>query len=277
MFCAKLSFSIILVGLGALVSVGAQPHQANAQTVSNQDWSPVPDGPFHWQLQGTVDVPESILIVDADLFETTADQVRNWRAAGLFPICYINVGAAEDWRDDFAFFPKETIGNTYWGWDGEYWLDIRRFERFSDVMIARFDLCRDKGFLAVEPDNIDAFEADFSSKPTGFAITREDQLRYVNWLIDLAHARGLAIGQKNALELVPDLINHMDFALLESAFQQGFMMEFDPYIAQGKPVFAVEYLEEGADPAAFCPDAKIHGFQGVVAHHDLDRTVQNCP
>jgi hypothetical protein len=237
----------------------------------------VPNGPIHWQLQGKLEIGRDIRVVGADLYETPKRDVTAWRDAGLFPICYINVGAAEAWRDDFKDFPSRVIGNAYWGWPDEYWLDITQFEQFSDVMIARLDLCRDKGFLAVEPDNIDAFEADLTNKPTGFDITRSDQLRYVNWLISQAHARGLAIGQKNAADLVPDLADQMDFALLESADRLGFMAEFDPYVAHLKPVFAVEYLEEGATAKTLCPNAKNHGFQGVIAQIDLDRAPQNCP
>lgn len=247
---------------------------AVAQTSSP---TPVPSGPFHWQLQGEIALGPEIRVVGADLYETSADQVAAWRAKGIYPICYINVGAVEEWRDDFDRFPKSVIGNAYWGWDGEYWLDIRRFDQFADLMTARFDLCREKGFLAIEPDNIDAFEADQSNKSTGFDIKREDQLAYLDWLIDQAHDRGLAIGQKNVAEFVPDLIGRMDFALLESAHPLGFMDDSDAYVAMGKPVFAVEYVEEGANRQSFCPNAKSHGFQGVIAQIELDKTPQNCP
>lgn len=263
--------------LWAGILLGLLSHGPDAQADGAKTWAPVPNGPFHWQLQDTLDVDDTIRVVGADLFDTSADQVAAWRAAGLYPICYVNVGAVEDWREDAKAFPGDVVGAPYWGWDGENWLDIARFERFATIMEARFDLCRDKGFLAIEPDNIDAFEADLSSKPTGFAITREDQLRYVDWLVDQAHQRGLAIGQKNAAELVPDLVDDMDFALLESAYRLGFMHEFDVYVSQDKPVFAVEYLDEGVNANAFCPVAKEHGFQGVIARLDLDQTPQNCP
>ncbi len=241
------------------------------------DWPTVPNGPLHWQLQGDIDIGSNIRVTDSDLFETAAEQVREWREAGIFPICYINVGAVEEWNEDYAQFPKDVIGNPYWGWEGENWLDISRFEQFAHIMEARFDLCREKGFLGIEPDNIDAYETDGSNKKTGFDLTRSDQLRYIGWLIEQAHARGLAIGQKNAAELVPELVNRMDFALLESSFRFGFMDAFLPYAKMKKPVFAVEYIEEGADPDRFCPDARKYGFQGVVAHLELDQKPENCP
>ncbi|RCK40708.1 hypothetical protein TH24_08310 [Thalassospira xiamenensis] len=241
------------------------------------DWPTVPDGPLHWQLQGDIDVSGNIRVIDSDLFETTAEQVWEWRAAGIFPICYINVGAVEEWNEDYAQFPKDVIGNPYWGWEGENWLDISRFEQFAHIMEARFDLCRGKGFLAIEPDNIDAYEADTTNKKTGFNLTRSDQVRYIGWLIEQAHARGLAIGQKNAAELVPDLIDRMDFALLESSYRFGFMDAFLSYVQMNKPVFAIEYIEEGVNPDRFCPEARKYGFQGVIAHVELDRKPENCP
>lgn len=273
---AKRLFSFVFCLFG--VAICLMPVAQNARATENNGRFSVPHGAFHWQLQGEIAVdPASIAVIGADLDETTALQVAKWRKAGLYPVCYINVGALEDWRDDYHQFPTDVVGNAYRGWDGEYWLDIAHYERFADIMTARFDRCRQKGFLAVEPDNIDGYEADQSNRTTGFKLTREDQVRYVEWLIDLAHDRGLAIGQKNASELVDDLVDRMDFALLESAFRLGFMDEFDPYITQEKPVFAVEYFEEGADPALFCPAARKHGFQGVIAGLELDQTPQNCP
>ncbi|MFH1805854.1 MAG: endo alpha-1,4 polygalactosaminidase [Pseudomonadota bacterium] len=267
------AFQIFLV----IVSVLVTGHAVSA--ADQGDRPVVPNGPLHWQLQGDIRIEEGIRVVDSDLNETTAAQVREWRAAGIYPVCYVNVGAIEEWRDDYNRFPSEVTGNPYSGWDGEYWLDISRFEVFADVMMARFDLCREKGFLAIEPDNIDSHESDGEgmSGKTGFEISRADQVRYLDWLIGQAHARGLAIGQKNAPELVPDLVGKMDFALLESAWRIGFMDQFKPYRDQGKPVFAVEYREEGADPAQFCPEATRYGFQGVIARLDLDRTPENCP
>ena len=275
-FFTRLAFCVVVCAL----PMGSVTAQTSSQTSSSHDWPNVPTGPFHWQLQGDIKLGSDIKIVGSDAFDTTADQVRAWRDAGIFPICYVNVGAVEDWRSDRNQFPPDSIGNAYWGWPGEYWLNIRRFERFSDVILARFDLCRDKGFLAIEPDNIDAYEADETNKETGFDLSRKDQLLYVNWLIEQAHARGLAIGQKNAPDLVPELVDKMDFALLESAYRLGFMEDFEPYAEMNKPVFAVEYLDEmevGNDPQSLCPAAKELGFQGVIAHLDLDRAPQNCP
>ena len=63
------------------------------------------------------------------------------------------------------------------------------------------DLAVEKGCDAVEPDNVDAF-----LNRSGFEITADDQVVYLRWLADEAHARGLSIGLKNAVALV-DQVN----------------------------------------------------------------------
>jgi hypothetical protein len=244
-------------------------------TAANQKaaatWTPVPNGALHWQLQGDVVPAPGTKVIDSDVFDTPATQVKKWRDQGLYPVCYVNVGAFEDWRDDAIDFPDDVIGADYDGWQGERWLDISHFKALAPVMEARLDLCADKGFLAVEPDNIDGYDNE-----TGFDITRDDQVAYLHWLIGQAHKRGLAIGQKNAPDLISDLVNEMDFALLESAWRDNFLADFTPYHQQNKPVFAVEYREDGADLAAVCADIKQYGFIGMVANYDLAGQVENC-
>ena len=71
-------------------------------------------------------------------------------------ICYIDVGTAEKFRPDYASFPASVLGRSN-GWPGERWLDIRQLGVIEPIMAARFQMCREKGFDAVEPDNIEAF------------------------------------------------------------------------------------------------------------------------
>ena len=59
---------------------------------------------------------------------------------------------------------------------------------------ARLDLCKAKGFDAVEPDNMEIYTND-----TGFPLTYEDQLKFALWLADEAHKRGLAIGVEKCI------------------------------------------------------------------------------
>jgi hypothetical protein len=83
----------------------------------------------------------------------------------------------------------------------------------APILRARLDLCKAKGFDGVEPDNIEIYDND-----TGFPLTYADQLAYARWLADETHARGLAIGLKNAPDMVADSLPFFDFAITEDAF-----------------------------------------------------------
>ena len=133
----------------------------------------------------------------------TLDQsiIDEFHAKGRKVICYMSVGSCEDWRPDKDQFPQEVLGRDYEGWKGEKWLDIRQIDKFAPILLARLDLCKAKGFDAVEPDNM-----EIHTNNTGFPITYEDQLKFALWLADESHQRGLAIGIKNAPDQVADLV-----------------------------------------------------------------------
>ncbi len=71
-----------------------------------------------------------------------------------------------------------------------------------------------------------------------------------------AHAHGLAAGLKNAPELVPELEPYFDWALVESCFAQGWCEDMLPFNESGKPVFAIEYIEEGMETEVICSQAQ---------------------
>jgi len=54
-------------------------------------------------------------------------------------------------RPDAGAFPDAVKGDSN-GWSGERWLDIRRLDVLGPIMQRRLDLCKQKGFDAVEPD-----------------------------------------------------------------------------------------------------------------------------
>ena len=59
-------------------------------------------------------------------------------------------------RPDAGAFPDAVKGDSN-GWSGERWLDIRRLDVLGPIMQRRLDLCKQKGFDAVEPDNVDGY------------------------------------------------------------------------------------------------------------------------
>lgn len=186
-------------------------------------------------------------------------------------ICYLNAGAWEDWRPDAADFPDEVIGKDYEGWPGERWLDTGDLAALAPLMQARLELCAAKGFDGVDPDNLDGHYNE-----TGFDISEAEAIGYAKWLANEAHSRGLAIGVKNIPELATELEPYFDWALLESCFADGWCAEMSVFSENGKPVFAIEYVEEGMTTADFCSVAADLGFSAILKNRELDDWVEFC-
>jgi len=239
-------------------------------------WQPAPGLSWQWQLsfaeQTGVDLSIPANVYDIDLFDNPAQLVAELHEQGRATICYLNAGSWEDWRPDRDQFPAETLGKAYEGWLGERWLDIRRIDLLAPVLTARLDLCRQKGFDAVEPDNIDGYTND-----TGFPLTDADQLAFNRWLAQEAHARGLAIGLKNDPDQAGDLLADFDFAVTEDCFHQGWCEEMLPFIQAGKAVFAAEYTDTGIHLQDFCPQARTLGFSAILKNRELDAYRAACP
>lgn len=236
-------------------------------------WRPAVMSSWQWQLSGLpVNTSFNVAVYDIDLFDNDASVVAALHAQGRRVICYISVGSWENWRPDAGLFPPEVIGKDYEGWAGEKWLDIRRIDLLGPILRARFDLCKSKGFDAIEPDNIDGYTND-----TGFPLSYQDQIVFNTWLADEAHARGLSIGLKNDSDQVADLLPYFDWALTEDCFDQGWCDQMSPFIAAGKAVFAAEYTDTGITPAQFCPQAQALRFSAILKHRDLDAYRVGCP
>jgi hypothetical protein len=235
-------------------------------------WHPAPGLTWQWELsEGRVDTSVAAQVFDIDLY---ADQsvIDTLHSRGVKVICYISVGSWEDWRPDASQFPKQVLGSDYEGWPGEKWLDIRRIDLLAPIMRARLDLCRAKNFDGVEPDNIEIYE-----NKTGFPLTYPDQLAYAHWLADEAHARGLAIGLKNAPDMVADSISFFDFAITEDCFYYGWCGRMLPFIEAGKAVFAAEYTDMEVDFKAACAWGRDHKVSFSLKNRNLDAWRQTCP
>ena len=243
-----------------------------ASTSSSSWWRPTVGLTWQWQI-GNLDVDTSIEadVYDVDLYvdQSVIDELH---AKGRKVICYISVGSWEDWRPDKDGFPPEILGNNYEGWRGEKWLDIRQVDKLAPIMLARLDLCKAKGFDAVEPDNM-----EIHTNNTGFPLTYEDQLRYALWFADESHKRGLAIGVKNAPDQVKDLVEHFDFAITEDAFFYGWAEKMKLFIEAGKPVFAAEYTDLGGDFESYCRKSKDLKFSTILKNRGLDAWLRICP
>ena len=94
---------------------------------------------------------------DVDGFNADASLITAMHARNIHAVCYLSLGNLRRLaRRMPAAFPPSVLGSGN-GWPGEKWLDIRQISKLGPVMKARFQMCKDKGFDAVEPDNIDGY------------------------------------------------------------------------------------------------------------------------
>lgn len=234
------------------------------------DWfKPKPLTTFDWRLDevgpGTIFDAE---VVDIDAFDATEELVKELHGQGKKVLAYLSVGTVEDWRPDAHLFPASVVGNDYAGWEGEKWLDIRNIAQLSPILSSRLDMIKDKGFDAVEPDNIDGFEYP----GPGFDLKKQDAQNFCIWLIEEAHKRGLSIGQKNAAELAPALVDGFDWMLTEDAFADDWQDEAKIYVSKGKAVFAVEYTDRMSEQSFLnnvCPVAKTNNYSAILKDREL--------
>ena len=230
-------------------------------------WHPALNTSWQWQLTTPVDRTVAASMYDIDLFDNDAAVVAALHAQGRKAVCYISVGSWEDWRPDAGAFPASVKGTSN-GWPGERWLDIRQVGILKPIMEARLDLCKAKGFDAVEPDNVDGY-----ANSTGFPLTYQDQIAYNTFIAQAAHARGLAVALKNDGGQVRDLVARFDFAIVEQCFEYDECDLYLPFIKAGKPVFIAEYHLPTSD---FCPAANAMNAKAIRKTEALDAYRKPC-
>ena len=75
-------------------------------------------------------------------------------------------------------------------------------------MTNRIKLAVQKGCDAVDPDNMDGYNND-----SGFKLTATQQIKYNKFIASLAHQYSLAVGLKNDLDQIKQLVDSFDFAV----------------------------------------------------------------
>jgi hypothetical protein len=248
LLASALALALIALSAGA---AGFAPAAAGA---APSWWKPPQQLTWFWQLQGNVSNTHQVAAYDIDGFENEAAEVAALHAQGKHVICYIDVGTAENFRPDYSAFPKSVLGRSN-GWPGEKWLDIRKLSTIEPIMAKRFAMCAEKGFDAVEPDNIEAF-----SNKSGFEVTAQQQLAYNEWIAEDVHSLGMAVLQKNDGEQTPQLLSYYDGALNEQCNQYSECGAYQPYLAAGKPVLNAEYQRS---TAKFCASDHAAGMMGA--------------
>ncbi|MGW0518465.1 endo alpha-1,4 polygalactosaminidase [Crossiella sp. NPDC003009] len=246
---------------------GSAPPPPARSPEPEQRWRPAPGVTWQWQLTVPVDTSVKAEVFDIDAVENGPEVVRELQAKGSKVICYVNVGASEDYRPD-AHRLRGPVQGKENGWPGERWLDVKRLDVLLPVMAERFQVCRDKGFDGIEADLADAYAHD-----TGHEISAEDQLAYNRALAKLAHGKGLAIGLKNALGLVPQLVAEFDFAVNEQCAEFDECAKLTPFIKAGKAVLHAEY---DVPNDKFCAATRKLGFSSMRKNLKLDAPRWPC-
>jgi hypothetical protein len=248
----KKNMSLKVLMTIAILMLGASNAHAGGSVPAGASW--------YWQLRGNVNTTKTVKVYDVDVFDVSASQIENLKAAGKTVICYFSAGSYEAWRQDSARIPKVARGKKMSGWD-ELWIDVRN-SGVRDLMDSRIGLAKSKGCDGVEPDNVDGF-----TNQTGFPLKSSDQVSYLKFLASAAHKRGLTIALKNSGELVDALVNNFDFAIVESCYRYSECDAFKPFIKQNKGVLIAEYT---ATKKADCTNAKANKFSLAYYAQELD-------
>ncbi|MES2353720.1 MAG: endo alpha-1,4 polygalactosaminidase [Pseudomonadota bacterium] len=231
-------------------------------------WVPPLNTSWQWQLTGLpIDQTVNVSMFDIDLFDNNASVIASLHSKGKKVICYFSAGSFENWRPDAAAFPASVLGSGN-GWPGEKWLDIRNLTVLGPIMKARLDLAAQKGCDGVEPDNVDGY-----ANSSGFPLTYANQIAFNRFIAAEAHARNLAVGLKNDLGQVVDLVPYFDFAVNEQCFEYSECKVLLPFINYGKAVFHVEYE---LPTSTFCSQANSMNFNSLKKNWSLDVTREAC-
>ncbi len=230
-------------------------------------------GSFQWQLANLpVDTTVEADVFEIDGLDNPRSVVDELHAKGRRVICYVNVGAWEDFREDRVLFAESVLGKEYSGYPDERWLDIRQIDTLAPILGKRFDACRDKGFDAVEADNVDGFE-----QATGFPLTAADQLTFNRWVADQIHQRGMAAALKNDGTQATELLGDFDLVVTEECVLQDNCEEYAPFRTAGKLHLNAEYTDTSIRLDRMCTVAAEQGFTSILKHRALDVFRESCP
>ncbi len=203
---------------------------------------PPTDTWFDYQIGGAYSPHSRVGIVSRDWYDAEAEP-------GLYNICYVNAfqaqpaGSGNSARADLLEnWPSDALlGVQDQTWDEEV-IDIRseysRRVAFNHVK-QMIDTCVEKGFDAVEFDNLDTYY-----RFPNF-ISMDHAVAYARMLNDYSHQRGLASAQKNSAELIADGSHRkagFDFALVEQCSVYNECGVFAD--AYDNNVLAVEYRRQ---------------------------------
>lgn len=249
------------------------PIDPNHPPITDGSWyRPAVTATWQWQLQpdaeGNINTAYDVEVYDIDLFDVPDSVIADLHAQGRKVIAYFSAGTYEPFRSDADEFQASEIGNTLEDFADERWLDIRS-ENVRQIMLARLDYAVLRGFDGVEPDNVDGY-----ANNSGFPLTAADQLAFNRFIANAAHERTLAVGLKNDLDQITELVAYFDFAVNEQCHEYNECDVLEPFIDAGKPVFSAEYANVYVNLPLIrnqmCADSLALGLRTLVLPVDLD-------
>jgi hypothetical protein len=252
------------VALTTVALAGAAPASADAVRL------PPATGVFDYQLGGAYGLP-GLTVVTRDAAEQPLP--------GAYNVCYVNgfqtqPGDGADWLSRRpAAVLRDGAGTPVVDpdWPDEYVLDPSTPDRRATILEAVRPVitgCADRGFDAVEVDNLDTYTRFGQISQTG-------ALDLAASYASLAHGLGLAIGQKNAAEIAGTGRAQLgfDFAVAEecAAFDECAAYQR----AYGAHVLQIEYADNL--PTAFGAVCDAPGRAPLTILRDRDLVPAGAP
>ena len=245
----------IVVVLSAAMAAGYPPAVASPITL------PPVGGAPDYQLGAAYPPSPPVTIVARDRTAAPPE--------GTYAICYVN--AFQTQPGEIGFWPPEVLLRDADGslahdpdWPQEVLLDTRtpqQRDAIRGVVNGWISDCADKGYDAVEFDNIDSYtRVDVLRRADAVALARE--------LTSSAHSVGLAAAQKNAAEDAPALrAAGFDFAVAEECAAYD---ECSSYTGvYGDHVVAIEYTDNLPQPFLQMCASPDHVPSTVLRDRDL--------
>jgi uncharacterized repeat protein (TIGR01451 family) len=213
-----------------------------------------PTGKIGWDWQigasgdSNVTIPNGVTLLDLDGFNISASKISSLKSQGIYTVCYLDVGSWEPGRPDSDQYPAYLKIKKDPDWPAEYFLDITDVWKPNSVLATilrnRFKMCADKGFDAIEPDNL---QNDENAKGL---ITLQEQIDFNGWVADTAHEYNLAVFQKNGPDkiLLKDktgkmMVEKFDGILNEECQQYTECAPLAEYVKRGKLALNTEYSQ----------------------------------
>jgi len=254
----------------------SEPRLDLNQNTKRHIWQPAVGSGWQIEIDHTLtNTALNVPVYIIDLFDNSATTIASLHQLGRKVICYFSAGTYEDWRPDASSFKSSDFGNPLDDWPGERWLNTKS-TYVQNIMKARLSLAASKGCDGVDPDNVDGYGND-----NGLGLTTADAVSYVKFLVNGAHASGLSIGLRNAAEIVPDVVDLMQWAVNEQCAEYDECDAFQDFIHAGKPVFHIEYPSGApyvrqATNSQICEGPGATGFSTVMKKMNLDDWVMAC-